>query len=163
MLRRSVRNTILAAVAVVALIGVPQVAWTQERTVDPAKAALIRRMLELTKAVELAVTGLEASITAQRAASPQIPPEFWDEFTVRARRDVPRFVELLVPIYDEHFTRAQLEQLVTFYQSPLGRHLAEVQPRITTQSLEAGGRWGRELGVEVAEELAKRGIRIPPQ
>jgi hypothetical protein len=31
---------------------------------------------------------------------------------------MPRFVDLIVAIYDRHFTRSQMEQLVAFYESP---------------------------------------------
>ncbi len=127
------------------------------------KAALIRRLLALTKAADLAVTAMEASIPAQRAANPRIPKEFWDEFTARARRDMPRFIDMLVPVYDSHFSKPQLEQLLAFYESPLGRHLTKVQPEITVQSAQAGQKWGAELGAAVAQDLAKRGVKMPEQ
>ncbi|PYP48599.1 MAG: DUF2059 domain-containing protein [Gemmatimonadetes bacterium] len=125
------------------------------------KAMLIRRLLTLTKAAELAVTAMETSIPAQRAANPQIPKEFWDEFMVRARRDMPELVDAILPVYDKHFTKAQLEQLVAFYESPVGQHLAKVQPEITVQSMQAGQQWGARIGAEVGQDLAKRGIKVP--
>jgi uncharacterized protein len=130
---------------------------------DPAKVALIQRLLDVTKSVELAVTALETSLPSQRQANPQIPAEFWDEFAKRARQDVPRFVQLLIPIYDRQFTAAQLNELLAFYQSPLGQHFIKVQPTITVQSIQAGQQWGAQIGAEVAQELQKRGVRTPPE
>lgn len=127
------------------------------------RAALIRQLLALTKAGDLAVTAMETSIPAQRAANPGIPKEFWDEFGARARHDMPRFVELLVPVYEAHFNKSQLEQLVAFYQSPVGQHLVKVQPKITVLSMQAGQQWGAQLGAEVAQDLAKRGVKMPSQ
>ncbi len=127
------------------------------------KAALIRKLLDVTKAADLAVTAMEVSIPAQRAANPRIPKEFWDEFAARARRDMPRFIELLIPVYDAHFSKPQLEQLVAFYQSPLGQHLTKVQQEIAVQSAQAGQKWGAELGVAVGQDLAKRGVKMPEQ
>ncbi len=109
----------------------------------------------------MAVAGIEATLPAQRAANPQIPSEFWDEFVARARSSVPALIELLVPIYAVHLTREEAEQLAEFYQSPLGRRLAEVQPLILQESMQAGQQWGAQIGAEVAQELARKGIRIP--
>jgi len=127
------------------------------------KATLIRRLLTLTNVAELAVTAMETSIPAQRAANPRIPKEFWDEFMARARRDMPTLVDAMLPIYDKHFTKAQLEQLVAFYESPVGKHLARVQPEITVQSMQAGQQWGARIGTEVGQDLAKRGVKVPSQ
>lgn len=159
----AVRTAALLSVAALSMLAAPPTARSQGPAVDPAKAALIRRILELTNAAELAITAMEASIPGQRAATPQIPKEFWDEFVVRARSDMPRFIDMLIPIYDAHFTEAQLEQLVTFYQSPLGQHSAKVQPLVTTQSIQTGQQWGAQLGAEIAQDLAKRGIQMPRQ
>lgn len=90
-----------------------------------------------------------------------IPTEFWDEFAVRARREMPRFIEQLVPIYAAHFSTAQLQQLVAFYESPLGRHLADAQPHVTVESMQAGQLFGAALGAEVAQDLARKGVRMP--
>ena len=155
---RAARHAPVLALLVTLLSAAPAVGQTK---VDPAKAALIRELLTLTNAPGLMVAQMEASIPAQRAAMPHIPKEFFDEFIARARRDLPRFVELVIPIWDAHFSKAQLEELVTFYKGPLGRHLASVQPVIVTQATQAGQRWGEQLGREVADTLARRGVQMP--
>lgn len=127
------------------------------------KAVLIRRLLTVTRAADLAVTAMEATIPAQRAANPKIPKEFWDEFLARARKDMPRFIDMLVPVYDSHFSKQQLEQLVAFYESPLGRHMAKVQPEIAVQSSQIGQKWGAELGAAVGQDLQKRGVKVQEQ
>ena len=139
----------------------PKRASGQLSATDPAKVVLIRRVLELTKVGEVMAGTIEAAIPAQRVANPQIPAAFWDEFVARARHDAPQFIEALIPIYDAEFTTAQLEELVRFYQSPLGRHLVEVQPVIAAQSMRAGQQWGVRLGSQVAQELGRRGVRMP--
>ncbi len=136
-------------------------ARAQQETVAPEKAAAIRQLLELTRASELMVTSIETTLSAQKAASPQVPEEFWEAFTARLRSEVDRFVELLIPLYAEHFTLEQVQQLIEFYQTPLGRHLVTVQPQLARESMLAGQQWGAQLGMEVAAELEKRGIRIP--
>ncbi len=130
-------------------------------TVGPEKDAAIRRLIVVTQAAELAVANLEAALPAQRAAMPNVPDIFWDEFAKRARADVPRFVDMLIPIYARHFTLAELRQLIAFYESPLGRRVVAEQTGITRESVAAGQRWGGQIGIEVGQELARRGVTIP--
>ncbi len=65
----------------------------------------------------------------------------------------------MVPIYASHFSQAELEQLVRFYESPLGKRLNEVQPLIVQESMETGQRWGATIGRAVGESLARGGIK----
>ncbi len=158
------KTTTILALGLLAGAGVLTVpSRARAQTPDPAKVALIQQILAVTHAADLAVTAIETTLPTQRQANPQIPGEFWDEFAKRARAEVPRLVQLLVPIYDRQFTTAQLKELLAFYQSPIGRHLIGVQPVITTQSMQAGQQWGSEIGAAVAQDLRKRGVRMPPE
>ncbi len=129
--------------------------------IEPEKAAAIRQLLQVTGASELMVTSIEASMPLQRAANPEIPDVFWEEFAARLREDVDGFIELLVPLYDRHLTLDEIRQLIAFYESPLGKRLVEVQPLLAEESMRAGQEWGGRLSMEVAADLAKRGIIIP--
>ncbi len=141
---------------VVALVAVTVTAPThaQQRPVDPAAAATIRRLLDLTGAAKLAVQNMEQLVPAQRAANPQIPAAFWDAFMAHARRDINQLVDSLVPIYAAYFTKAELDQLLRFYESPIGRRLAQQQPIILQESVQVGQRWGSAIGREVGDSLA---------
>ena len=139
----------------------PVLAQQRPGPADPAKATTIRHLLDLTGAARLALSGMEAMVPAQRAANPQIPGAFWDAFLARARRGLPQLVDALVPIYASHFSQAELDQLVRFYESPLGKHLSEVQPLILQESMRAGQSWGAVIGREVGESLARSGVKPP--
>jgi len=158
------RHPHVLALLFIALVGNllhPNVAYAQEPTSAHAKAVLIRRFLELTRASDLALLAMESAIPGQRSANPQLPREFWDQLSLRARQQASHLVDLLVPVYDAQFTVGQLKQLVAFYESPLGRHLIEVQPVIATQSVEAGRQWGAQIGAEVARDLTRGGAPLP--
>ena len=85
---------IVVAVVAANLLGGPVALQSQTAPADSAKAGLIRQALQLTRAAELAIAAMETAIPVQRAANPQIPGEFWDEFTARVRRDAPQLVKM---------------------------------------------------------------------
>src|SRR5439155_22378005 len=82
------RRALMVCTLAAAMTATPVLAQQNPASVDPAKASVIRHLLELTGAARLAMRGMEAMVPAQRAVNPQIPSAFWDAFLARARRDV---------------------------------------------------------------------------
>ena len=157
----ALRHALMASTLSAAVLAPPVRAQRGPAPVDPAKATTIRHLLDLTGAARLALSGMESMVPAQRAANPQIPGAFWDAFLARARRSLPQLVDAIVPVYASHFSQAELEQLVRFYESPLGKHLSEVQPLILQESMQAGQTWGAAIGREVGESLSRSGVKPP--
>jgi hypothetical protein len=64
-------------------------------------------------------------------------------------------------IYASHFTEAELKEILTFYQSPLGQKLIAEEPKALDESMANAGNWGDKLYQEVVtmmrEEMRKRG------
>ena len=95
------------------------------------------------------------------AANPEIPGAFWDAFVAHARRDLNQFVDSMVPIYAARFDQQELEQLVRFYESPLGRHLTAEQPQILQESMQVGQRWGMRIGKAIGDSMRGAGVKAP--
>lgn len=79
----------------------------------------------------------------------------------------PRASELVnstARIYAEHFSEAELKELLIFYQSPLGRKMIVEEPKILDASMAYAGDWGDSLSVDVINmmraEMKKRGHDI---
>jgi hypothetical protein len=118
---------------------------------DPAKEGDIRELMELMGTAKMASAAMKQSIPAAKAATPQAPAEFWVRF--EAALDVDAIVELNLPIYDKHYTHKEIEQLIKFYKTPLGRKISEVGPQITQEAMEAGQKWGASLGAKIMTEI----------
>lgn len=129
--------------------------------VDPEKAAVITRILEVTRSADLMLMAMETALPAQRAANPSIPAVFWDRFIAAARDQRAALLDTMVPIYDRHFTLADLTELLRFYETPAGERLLEVTPLITRDAMLAGQRWGERIGEEVGAQLVREGL-MPP-
>ena len=110
---------------------------------------------------------IEAQIAAMRHARPDVPGQFWDEFTTEFKRQASpdELMKVILPIYDKHFTHQEIRQLIAFYESPLGRKISTTLPEIQRESLEAGRVWGEQLGdrmnAELKQRLAEKGYRTP--
>ncbi|MCI5072522.1 DUF2059 domain-containing protein [bacterium] len=66
-----------------------------------------------------------------------------------------KFTEMLVPVYAKHFTDKDIDGLIKFYKTPLGKKLLEKQPLIMQDSLIVGQQWGQEINTLLEKELIK--------
>ena len=56
-------------------------------------------------------------------------------------------------IYASHFTEPELKQLLTFYQSPLGRKVIAEEPAAANESMAMAGSWADKLSEEVINKM----------
>jgi hypothetical protein len=124
---------------------------------DADRLKVARRVVQASGAEAIILRSIELTIPAQRAQSPNIPAEFWDRFAARARADIGVLVDSLAPVYATRFSKAELDRLLAFYESPVGRHVIAEQPAIAQESQELGRRWGTRMGAAIAVELANEG------
>ncbi len=156
-------RVMLAAMCGLVLSFSPAATQEASRPVDAPTAAAARRLLAVTGATKLMLSSMESMIAAQRQANPQIPGAFWDAFMAHARRDTTRLIDMLVPIYASHLTQSELEELLRFYMSPIGRRLTAVQPAILQESTQAGQNWGELIARMVGDSLAQAEGNLPPK
>lgn len=133
-------------------------------TIDPAKEADIRRLLEATGAAALATQMMDQMEHGIRPLmTNSLPPGeyreklielFFEKF--KSKIDSNQLIALIIPIYDKYYTHADIKSLIQFYESPLGRKVATSMPKVLAECQEAGGQWGQQLGrdsmVEVLQE-----------
>ncbi len=69
--------------------------------------------------------------------------------------------DLTAKVYAEHFTEAELKDMLAFYQSPLGRKMVAEEPKVVDESMTRAGEWGDLLAEDVVAkmraEMKKRG------
>jgi len=55
-------------------------------------------------------------------------------------QDLPidEMVDAMIPIYQRHLTKADLDSVIAFYSSPAGQKLLKEQPAMTAEAMKAG-------------------------
>ena len=123
------------------------------QSIDPAKAAEIRKMLQVSGTAGQMQRMLDQALAAYRAKNPNISPEFWVQLEKDA--SVGNLLDKMVPLYDKYYTLDDLKAMNAFYQSPAGQHVLAATPQIVTESSQIGQQWGRVLALKIASELEK--------
>jgi hypothetical protein len=132
--------------------------------INPAKEADIRRLLDITGASALATQTMDQMEKDMRPLIANALPAgdyreklldlFFEKF--RSKRDPADLINLVVPVYDKYLSDDDIKGLIQLYQTPIGRKVIEVLPKVAAESQAAGAKWGEQLGREcMAEVLAE--------
>jgi hypothetical protein len=169
----------LLALAAAMLTAIAAVAfWLNARSLhgrQPATAAAIKELLVATAPrTALSAAAADSMIEQLRATPGAVDPKVVtlipaevDAYFAEAMTRPGGLGEVLVPVFAQRFTAAEVEQLLVFYRSPLGRKLADEMPLIAAQSATLSQQWVMEhwpeLSQRVEAALAREGIRLPPK
>jgi hypothetical protein len=68
-----------------------------------------------------------------------------DKYAESVFKNMPieEMVEAMIPIYQKHLTKEDLDGILAFYASPIGLKLQREQPAMTQEGMQAGGEIGR--------------------
>ena len=121
----------------------------------PAKEpSLARKFLELTKTDNLGRQTIEAIVRQVRPDVPNVPAAFWEDFIKNT--DPRGLFDELAPVYEKHFTPAELAELIKFYESPVGQKLVQIQPQLNRDALRAGQVYGTKVTQELMRQLKEK-------
>lgn len=131
------------------------------RSIDPAKEADIRKLIDLTGAKSLGEQLMSAGMEQFRASVLDSQPDnprakqFVDAFVARFQEhfDPNSLSEAVIPIYDKYLTAEDLKGLLEYYSSPLGQRMLKVLPEIAQESQAAGFSLGQKAAQQTMEDL----------
>jgi hypothetical protein len=133
-------------------------------TLNPAKEADIRRLLELTGAQKNALefgqqlgeylkSMLQKSLP-EGEHSPQIGDTLVSKLMARLSSD--EMIVRLIPIYDKAFSEEELKGIIRFYESAAGQRLLEATPQVMEEANNVSGKWVRELIPQIMEQMGEQ-------
>jgi hypothetical protein len=179
--RRAHRTRPLAAALVLAALALAPAVRTAaaENEVDDEYRAAVTRLLELQRTPEsvsqqltysvaqqtlgsLAASGIAITEPLQRVVFEVSKSSFGDRFD-----EAETLSRLYVPIYAELYSQEELDQLIAFWESPVGVKTIEHMPEMTQRSYlvleEASQPYIDEFQETVDARLAEEGIALVPQ
>ena len=131
--------------------------------VDPAKEAAIRHLMDITQTAKLgdnissAISTNVRSIMGQSLAQDRLE-KFMATFEQKLRTAAPAtsVENLMVPIYAQHFSTDDIQELIRFYQSPVGQRVIKVLPQVSQESQDAGLQFEHDAALNALHENVHR-------
>ena len=144
---------------------------------DKAKLAQIKKLVELTDARAIIQQAANSMILQLARADNQnvgnpIPDQVLQQTAAIAsevlREKIGRpggLVDFLVGIYDKYYTSSEIQKLLSFYQSDVGRKSLSVAPRLAEEAMSFTQTWfqnnSADLSTELRRKLKEKGISLP--
>jgi hypothetical protein len=130
--------------------------------VDPAKAAAVRQLMEVTGSGKLGEELVDSVTTRVRQVVANAIPQsdrlqqFMDSFgkNLATRITAAQINSAVMPIYAQHLSLEDIQALVAFYQTPAGQHVIKALPMIIQESQTAGINMVQPAAMDTLRQMA---------
>ena len=135
---------------------VPQLAFAKDKAINPDKAADIKELVEMSRLEDVVLLSansvldqilpmLKKAMATKNSAVIEAVLEIARDTTMSVvERQIwspGGLVDRVIPIYDKHYTRGEIQALIKFYKSPLGQKVASLKPQITKEGIMVAEQW----------------------
>jgi uncharacterized protein len=138
------------ALGVLVCLALASVGYAQQDPADaPASRADIERYLEVAHTRELMKNMVDAMkkqmhqmVHQQVEKESNLPPDFearMDKMADDIFKNFPdeELLQAMIPVYQKHFTKGDVDALVAFYSSPRGQKILKELPAMTAEAMQA--------------------------
>lgn len=94
-----------------------------------------------------------------RQKYPKVDEVFWKKMETEI--DVNSLIDSSTNIYEKYFTDKEIDELLEFYKSPLGKKMVQNVPLIIKESQSIGANWVMEVEKKIKNDLIKEGYLSP--
>lgn len=129
-------------------------------TFAQTKREKIQNLLALTGSANMGVQVAAQMVDSFKMSYKNVPDEYWVKLKQEMRPE--DLANLIIPIYDKHFTEAEIDAIAAFYQSPTGQKMLSKMPDIIAESQQAGMAWGQKIAEKVMADMEKYNYKSPP-
>ncbi|MFA9188687.1 DUF2059 domain-containing protein [Flavobacterium magnesitis] len=120
-----------------------------------SKSQKINQLLELTGSGKMATLMMDQMMESFKNSYSKVNEEFWEDFKNEVKAE--DLEKMIIPIYDKHYTESDIDQLIAFYNSPIGKKMISTMPQVMQESMIVGQAWGKQIGEKVLEQLKAKG------
>ena len=136
---------------------------------DPAKEAAIRHLMEITEVTKMG-ENIQSYIVQQvhdvagRAIAPEKVSKFMDTFSTKftASSSPGAVTDAMVTIYAKNFSMEDIQGLIQFYETPLGKRVVQTMPQVSQESQRAGVELDQNAALVVLRGMSSEYPEIKP-
>ena len=144
-------------IACISLLFLASVTFSNAQGNTEYKAKL-KKMFEVSGSEKSYKVAIEQMFTMFKQQKTAVPDSVWQQFEGEfLKTSLDDLVEMLEPVYVKSLTQDDLQQLIAFYQTPIGLKYAKQTPVIMQESMQVGQQWGRKIATEFQEKLKAKG------
>lgn len=118
----------------------------------------LKKMFEVAGTEKTYQTVIDQMISMYKEQFTMVDEEIWEELGDEiSKTSIADLVEMLTPVYAKYLTLEDLEAIIEFYETPVGKKFAKNTPLILQDSMEVGQKWGEKLGRNFIRKMEEKG------
>lgn len=119
-------------VALVLFFAFTMVVEAQE---DKAYEAAMTKMLEVSKSMDAMKQMAPQIIAMMKQQTPNAPQQFWTGLEQSMVDMYSQIVKAMIPVYRKYLTLQDIQGIIKFYESPVGKKLADSNTAIASETM----------------------------
>ena len=124
-------------------------------TISKQKSTKIVQLLKLSGTSDFSYLVIDNVMTNYKNMMKNVPDLVWD--TLKTDVDITPFVYSLIPIYDKRFTEDEIDYLIAFFISPVGRKWSTYLAAMNEEVMTNADKFSQDVYMILNKELMKRG------
>lgn len=116
--------------------------------------AAVTKMLEVSNGLETMAPQIIAMLKQQ---VPEAPQAFWDDVEKTMADMYSRVIQAMVPVFQKYYTLEDIQDIVRFYESPVGKKLAQSNMKIAMETIPIAQRIGMETMQKLMQTAREKG------
>jgi hypothetical protein len=157
---KSISTAILLSLIVI--VTSPSTVLSEELT--PGKEKAILKLLEVTQSKNIGLqmgNAINQSLAnSLKTSNPEIPNRAFEILAEETNnlmvKGIDDLINSIIPLYHKYFTKAEIEELLAFYETPIGRKSITIMPQLMGESMALGQKWGENIVPELVANLQSR-------
>ncbi|OYX82369.1 MAG: hypothetical protein B7Y83_15010 [Flavobacteriales bacterium 32-34-25] len=119
-----------------------------------SKIQKINQLLELTGSGKMAIQMMDQIMGSFKTTHSKTSEDFLKEFKKEVKAE--DLTNMIIPIYDKHYTESDIDQLIAFYNSPIGKKMISTMPQVIQESMVVGQTWGKQIIEKIQAKLKEK-------
>lgn len=116
----------------------------------------LKKFFEISGNSATSTIAIDQMIEILKPQYPNIDSKEWERIGKDfMQKSMNQFIEMSIPIYQKYLSKSDLEEMIQFYQSPIGQKFAQSNTFIAKESMSIAQKWGMELSKKLIEEIEK--------
>jgi uncharacterized protein len=123
---------------------------------DKEYSETLKKYFEVSGNKATADVALEQMIDIFKPQYPNIKENEWKKiYQDVVQESMNQFIEMNIPIYQKFLSKSDLEEIIKFYQTPIGQKFSQSNALITKDLMTISQQWGMDLSKKMIEAIEK--------
>ena len=123
---------------------------------DKEYSETLKKYFEISGSNATVSTALDQMMELLKTQLPNLDEKEWGKiYKDIIEESMNEYIEMVIPIFQKYLTKSDLEEMIKFYQTPIGQKFYKSNTSITKDVMSISQEWGMKLSEKLMETIQK--------